>query len=539
MADIRKSYKLLEIARLRFSTEALLMSAQDQALSRRAKEDNVAGNCTVRFTSNHIIMFADDTTMSLYHTVDCALQDEQFTLIYTIATFVMNIGGDSHWLLGSITVGTMVTRFVAIENFTTRKQSDFSLSLSLATSAKLLFPALTLLGLGGAILLISNVQVFIRYTTSPQVGNLFGSKRSIVITLYDGAYNSSPAVFLVVKVLYETGFSLRSIFLFISSLSLFHIVRTIFLMPRTHIPYPIPEGYTYGRSIRGAPTGKQPELGARAWSRPEEELKREGTTRWLGGRDGRMESKGDTAEIHESSDGNLQPNGKEESVDRDNQDQIPSFANCIFSRLYLTHLLWLSLIQLRHFLFIGTLNPMLNLMTDGDPNKVSSYTNAFAFTQMCAVFCAPWNGLILDRHKRRSRRIGSRLEDMQSAVLSLVFIVTLSVLFSLCAAIPVLKVQFLTFILHVVHVAFLYGSEAAFVAVAFPPCCFGKVYGTTQALAAMFSLIQYPCFILVKGPLKNNPLYLNVVFIALVSLAFAHPLNVYLWCRRKRMKRTG
>lgn len=31
---------------------------------------------------------------------------------------------------------------------------------------------------------------------------------------------------------------------------------------------------------------------------------------------------------------------------------------------------------------------------------MSTYTNAFAFTQLCGVLCAPWNGLILDRHKR-------------------------------------------------------------------------------------------------------------------------------------------
>lgn len=31
---------------------------------------------------------------------------------------------------------------------------------------------------------------------------------------------------------------------------------------------------------------------------------------------------------------------------------------------------------------------------------MSTYTNAFAFTQLCGVLCAPWNGLILDYHKR-------------------------------------------------------------------------------------------------------------------------------------------
>lgn len=33
-----------------------------------------------------------------------------------------------------------------------------------------------------------------------QVGNLFGKYRSIIITLYNGAFDSSSAVFLIVKV---------------------------------------------------------------------------------------------------------------------------------------------------------------------------------------------------------------------------------------------------------------------------------------------------------------------------------------------------
>lgn len=45
---------------------------------------------------------------------------------------------------------------------------------------------------------------------------------------------------------------------------------------------------------------------------------------------------------------------------------------------------------------------------------MSTYTNAFAFTQLCGVLCAPWNGLILDRHKRgkNPRPEGNRLHTL-------------------------------------------------------------------------------------------------------------------------------
>ncbi|XP_032870559.1 solute carrier family 43 member 3-like [Amblyraja radiata] len=127
---------------------------------------------------------------------------------------------------------------------------------------------------------------------------------------------------------------------------------------------------------------------------------------------------------------------------------------------------------------------------------------------------------------------------MHSAVVSLAITVTLSVLFSVCAAIPVLEVQYLTFVLQMVNRAFLYGGFSAFIVMAFPLCHFGKLFGTIQTLAAIVSVLQNPCFILVNGPLQGNPLYLNIAFIAIVIWTFANPINVYFYCRREKAKRT-
>lgn len=165
-----------------------------------------------------------------------------------------------------------------------------------------------------------------------------------------------------------------------------------------------------------------------------------------------------------------------------------SFRDCLLSRFFMWHLLWLSVMQLRHYLFIGTLNPMLQRLTAGESSlgnrtnttslslsskhlnvillnqhalgtlkmhqclnsaslinwlilhskcsdlqtktpcfwcllnhhvsyfihfvcvpAVSQYTNAFAITQLCGVLCAPWNGLIMDRHKGKPRAEGNTI----------------------------------------------------------------------------------------------------------------------------------
>lgn len=48
------------------------------------------------------------------------------------------------------------------------------------------------------------------------------------------------------QVLHEHGLSLRAMFLFMAACSAWHLLRTIFLMPRMHIPYPLPPAYNYG-----------------------------------------------------------------------------------------------------------------------------------------------------------------------------------------------------------------------------------------------------------------------------------------------------
>eukprot|EP00061_Rhincodon_typus_P013833 g40449.t1 len=199
----------------------------------------------------------------------------------------------------------------------------------------------------------------------PRVGNLFGRRRSTVITLYNGAFDSSSAVFLVIKVAYEAGLSLKNIFLFISCLSSIHIARTYLLLPRSHIPYPLPDGYTYGTQCEG-PDVFTSQQGVKDQSRAESLKEGEGTEGEKGEqRDETEEGKAEGQEVLKATEGASLLHNSSKGPEA-NEEAIPSFRSCVFSKLFLTHLLWLSILQLRHYLFIGTLNPMLNLLADGD-----------------------------------------------------------------------------------------------------------------------------------------------------------------------------
>ncbi|XP_051506421.1 equilibrative nucleobase transporter 1-like [Myxocyprinus asiaticus] len=428
-------------------------------------------------------------------TEDCREQDEQFSLIFTIASFMNNFLTLPNGFLFDH-FGTTVARLLGISVYTA---GMLLIAFSSPANAILLFPALSFIAVGGILFLVTNMQV----------GNLFGKHRSTIITLYNGAFDSSSAVFLIIKLLFEDGVSLRGSYLFLSCCSVIHLFRTFVLLPRTHIPYPLPENYTYGV--------KCGETQDYAVAKTEEN------------------------NIQTSQTEDKMP-FKENSPHGQNTDKMErSFKSCFLSWSFMWHMLWLSVMQLRHYMFIGTLNPMLNHLAGGDPDLVSRYTNAFAFTQLCGILCAPWNGLIMDRHKGKEREPGQSEQesDLKAAILSLSLTALQCVLFSVCAATPILPLQYLTFILQVLNRSFLYGGNAAFISVAFPPVHFGKLFGAVMALSAVVSLLQYPCFALIKGPLGGDPLYVNIGLTVLSLLAFINPLYVYLHCRRQAAQRAS
>lgn len=419
------------------------------------------------------------------HSLDCRGQDEQFSLVFTIASFMNNFLTLPNGFLFD-RFGTAVARLFGIFLYT---MGTLLVAFSSSALSNLMFPAMAFLAVGGILFLMTNMQV----------GNLFGARRSTVITLYNGAFDSSSALFLVIKLLHEAGVSLRASFLFLSACSAIHVLRTFFLLPRKFIPYPLPEHYTYG-----IPCGRSK-----------------------------------SHSLEPSSENGFVKTPEEAPLQTAVLPKEKSFRECLLSRFFFWHLVWLSVMQLRHYLFIGTLNPMLQRLTAGEPSLVSQYINAFAVTQLCGVLCAPWNGLIMDRHKGRPRAPGEseREADLKASVLSLALTAFQCVLFSLCATIPSLRLQYATFILQVLNRSFLYGGNAAFISVAFPPCHFGKLYGLVMALSALFSVLQYPCVTLVKDVLDGDPFYVNIGLTVLSLLAFIHPLSVYLHCRGQAAQR--
>ncbi|XP_073328289.1 equilibrative nucleobase transporter 1-like [Pagrus major] len=379
--------------------------------------------------------------------IDCSGQDEHFSRVMSVASISNTI---IRFPTGYIfdRCGTAATRLIAISLYTT---GTLFITLSNTETSLLLYPALSCILMAGTIL----------YITNSQVGNLFDSYRSTVITLYNGAYDSSAVVFLIIKLLRERGVSLQSSFLFVTLCNIIHLLRTIFLMPRGHIPYPLPETFTYG------------------------------------------------------------------------------FQSCVLSWLFLWHVVWVVTIIFCHIIFLTNVNPVLTRLANDDQTLVSHYTNVYALTQLCGVFMAPLNGLIMDRHKGKPLDPGKTLReaDLHSSSLALFLTSLQCFLLCVCFTCPILPLQYVTFVLQVLNSGFFYGGHHTFISIAFPMSHFGKMSGVAMSFAALALLLQLPVLHLIQHQLHGDPLYVNVGVTVLSLLAFTHPVHVSLYCTKLAKQR--
>ncbi|KAL5016279.1 hypothetical protein ScPMuIL_005868 [Solemya velum] len=230
-------------------------------------------------------------------------------------------------------------------------------------------------------------------------------------------------------------------------------------------------------------------------------------------------------------------NGRRKSVRSTEMKPPKTFKQEMLSPLFMWDLMWMCFQRLRSWFFIGAFNPWITHMAGGDKALVSHYTSVFSSMQFFGIFTAPLSGFLMDRKMRAAEIYNNRkYERLHASIASFALNSGVSVLLSIGAALPILRVQYVTFFLHTLNRSFIYGPNSAFVANAFPSEHFGKLLGVTLTVSAIFGMLQFPLFLWIQGPLNNNPFVVNIIFIVLMLLSFIHPVYIWRYLKRKRKK---
>lgn len=468
-----------------------------EALSQNASNASVTYNQGSGVTNNGSIIVVMLTTFSPNITMNtngtmvtdgtkpaaenerCVPQDEKMALCFTIASAVFCAGCA---VMGHINYmfGTRATRIIA---FLCYIAGALMLAFVSVERPWLIYPGLSLIGVGGLPLLVTNTQV----------ANLFVKGSSSVVGLLCGGFDMSSAVQLVVKLAHQGGFARSKMYFVITGLHSLTLVSTFGFLPKKFISRP-----------------ETPKIHKEV-----------------------AESGGAGVELL---NGEKNPGHGDELMIAPLKSTVPSLQSCVKQPLFITHCIWLCLLQLRFYYFIGALNTYLNRILDRNEELVSYFNDVCFYTMMGGLLSSFLSGIVYDWQKKRCKKGQSKVyRELMPAVLPLSIASLLSVILSILTLIPVRDLMYLIFIVMTIYRSFLYSMAAAFLGAVFPSEYFGLLYGIMIISGGVFGFLQFAFFRWSEVYL-DAPLHADICLLVLVLFSFVHPVYIWLKCWREERK---
>ena len=418
----------------------------------------------------------------------CPSQQYNLELVYTLSVvlsaMLMLIGGS---ILDRY--GTMLNRNVATAFFVT---SCIAIAFSNPDISWILYPAFIVLASSGLFL----------YITGAQTANFFPKFRGTIINILNGAVGTSLVIFSVAKAAYDSGISLRAIFLFFAFImGVFLTFRSFFLMPKDIIPYVVPDNYSYGISeyftTRNAPLATRP-----TEQRPLLKKKKK-------------------------------PNKDIESVNT-TEDAAPEpstpLKSSLLNSLYILGAFSMIMQWFRTSFYVEELNGWLKYLIPNKPHLVSFDISVFGYIQMAALVFAPLNGAIYDLSFYLFQK-SDKLSETQAKLRSLVIVCLIasfsSILFSIFALIDSPSLQYVSFLLYVFGDTFPEANMFLLLIQFFPMRQFGTLFGIGGVISGLAIALQYPLFFVAIHYFNGNFLVVNIISLILITMTLAHPANMY------------
>nr|KAG5695469.1 hypothetical protein BaRGS_011311 [Batillaria attramentaria] len=182
----------------------------------------------------------------------------------------------------------------------------------------------------------------------------------------------------------------------------------------------------------------------------------------------------------------------------------PSLLKSMASPLFLLHVLWFCVLQLRFFFFLGVMNRWLTQLTDGDLEQVDHYTSVQLYIGMASFVFAVLAGTLYDVLRHRYADATSREGRLLGPGVA-----PLSVGSGLCCLLSVLvlshdpRVLYVTFLVQAAFRSTLYSLAASFLAVTFPGELFGVLYGTMVICGGVVGCLQYALYLWAEASLDS------------------------------------
>ena len=360
-------------------------------------------------------------------------------------------------------------------------------------------PGYFFLALGGPFVFISSFQL----------SNTFPQRSGLILALLTGAFDSSSALFLLFRLLYQASggtLKLQKLFLIYLVVPVFILVVQIFIMPKASYKS-VSEVVNEAEAEANAPT--PPEV-----SEEERRMHRE-----------RREST--ITEISALLD-------KTANTKRANREDTKNKISGVWGAMHGYSALdqikspWFWLITLftvvqmtRINYFVATIRPQEQYLLGSD--KKAKMVNEFfdIALPVGGVLSIPFIGVLLDN---------------TSTPFALAFLVVTATIIGVLGCLPFTWAAIANVCLFVVYRPFYYTTVSDYSAKVFGFVTFGKVYGLIICLAGLFNFLQSPLDALTHVVFKLNPIPVNVILLSLAVVVGA-ALVSFTYLRSRNMAR--
>lgn len=432
---------------------------------------------------------------------NCSCQETKLTDAYTYACVVFALLGVP---IGTMfdKFGTMTTRLIGASLFLFGN----ILLLSVQNNHSLLYPALCLVACSGLFFL----------TCQQQSGNLFDESRGKVLSMINGAMDSSSSFALALFTIYSyAGFKMT--FMVFGAFSILIVIRTLLFYTKTSIPYPLPQNYEIDPPIGFC----LPKKNSHSDRIIEEEK----------------------SALEETSSESIEEDGTNEIV--------PEFFSMevFLSPLYASSVLFFVTQVYRVYIFLATMSnstaeiilkqnhtvidlPSENYRIDDTEamNIANDMVTSFGLVQALGVMFAPLNGFIIDKLMVKTE--GAKYKTLCVSMFCCTF---LGSLFSFIAVLPFANLQYAAFLFSVIHRAFVYSGNAAVIAMCFPPQYFGKLYGFSQFATALSGQLISPTFAWAKSTSFRN---VNIILLFIEIGTIWHAGILFYYSRKSKKSKS-